>query len=126
MIEYSCRDAVATIRLAAPPRNVLSLELLEALVAAVHRAEDDPAVRGIVIAGDDSHFSAGADIQLFRAIQCDADAERISSQFQQALSAVEASPKAVVAALAGQVVGGALELAAGRAATQSHGRLHGL
>jgi 3-hydroxyacyl-CoA dehydrogenase len=112
MIDYELAEGVCVLRLSAPPLNTLTLALLESLRAALRRAIGDAAVRGIVITGGPEHFSAGADVNLFREIKTAQDAIRTSRVFQEAFGEVEDCPKPVVAALAGTVVGGAVELAA--------------
>lgn len=112
MIDYHAADGVCTLRLDAPPLNMLTLPLLESLRAAIRRAAGDAEVRGIVVTGGPEHFSAGADVNLFQQIKTAEDAIRISRAFQEAFQEVEDCPKPVLAALAGTVVGGAVELAA--------------
>jgi len=111
MIEYSVTDGLCVLRLDNPPRNAITFELLDELRAAVERANTDDNVSGIVITGGPAHFSAGADVNLFRAISTDADAVEMSRLFQEAFDVVEASSKPVATAVAGKVIGGALELA---------------
>jgi len=111
MIDYHVSDGVCVLRLNAPPLNAIDLAMLEALREAIARAGGGADVRGIVITGDAEHFSAGADVGLFRDIACQDDSIRISRRFQQAFQAVEDSPKPVVAAVAGNVIAGALEFA---------------
>jgi 3-hydroxyacyl-CoA dehydrogenase len=111
MLATEIRDGLAILRLDSPPLNTLTVQLLELLCAAVRRAEDDPAVGGIIVTGGSDHFSAGADVQLFQHIRGDDDATGLSQTFQEAFQAIEDCSKPVVAALAGTVVGGALELA---------------
>ncbi len=110
MIEFSAADGLCTLRLNAPRLNTISLTLLEQLRAAIRRANADQGVRGIVLTGGSEHFSAGADVGLFQQVAGDEDAVRISRLFQEAFQEVEDSPKPVVAAVAGRVIGGALEL----------------
>lgn len=110
-IDYSVSEGVCVLRLDGPPVNALTLATLEELTACLARAASDDAVGGIVITGREDHFSAGADIALFRDIKTSADAVRISRVFQEAFGAIEDSPKPVAAAVAGKVIGGALELA---------------
>jgi len=112
MIEYDVSDGVCLLRLNSPPLNTITFSLLEELGASIRRANSDGQVDGIVITGDSSHFSAGADINLFKEIGCREDAARTSRTFQDAFQQVEDSAKPVVAAVAGNVMGGALELAA--------------
>lgn len=71
----------------------------------------DTAVRFVVLRGDDRLFSGGADVELFHGMRTSADAVELSKCFQNAFQLIEDSPKPVIAALAGHVVGGALELA---------------
>ena len=111
VVEYNVTSGVAVLRLNAPPLNTITFELLEQLRAAIRRANDEPAVRGIVIAGNATHFSAGADLGIFRALGTREDAIRTSLIYQEAFQEVEDSGKPVVAAVAGKVSGAALELA---------------
>lgn len=111
MIEYTASDGVAIVCLQSPPVNALNQALLDDLLAALRRAADDPQVRAVVITGGPEHFSAGADLAVFRAIDSDTEAIRIAQLFQSAFQAIEDSPKPVAAALAGHVMGSGLELA---------------
>ncbi|MBN2272164.1 MAG: enoyl-CoA hydratase/isomerase family protein [Sedimentisphaerales bacterium] len=111
MIEYSKSAGIATVRLNNPPLNAIGFELLEELTAAVSRANADQDVRGIIVTGIDEHFSAGADVNIFKEIASADDAIRTSRIFQEAFDAVENSRKPCAAAMAGNVIGGALELA---------------
>jgi len=111
MIEYSVSDGICVLRLNFPPINAIGLPLLEELCSSTRRANADSDARGIIIIGDDSHFSAGADMNIFREITKAEDAVRVSRVFQEAFAAVEDSKKPVAAAMAGKVMGCALELA---------------
>jgi 3-hydroxyacyl-CoA dehydrogenase len=111
MIEYSVSDGTCVLRLASPPVNAITFALLDELVAAIRRANADAEARGIVLTGDPSHFSAGADVNLFREIDCAEDAVKMSRVFQEAFQEVEDSPKPVAAAVSGKMMGSALELA---------------
>jgi 3-hydroxyacyl-CoA dehydrogenase len=111
MIQDSVSDGICTLRLDLPPLNILTPELLDALGASIRRAGRDASVRGIVIAGRDDHFSAGADVNLFRHVAGPDDAIGLSRVFQEAFQAIEDSSKPVAATVAGRVQGGALELA---------------
>ena len=111
MIEYSKSDGICIVRLNNPPLNAIGFELLEELVAAVNRANAEEDVRGIIVTGNDDHFSAGADVNIFKEIDSAEEAVRMSRIYQEAFDAVENSPKPCAAAVAGNVIGGALELA---------------
>jgi len=111
LIAYDVSDGICVLRLDSPPLNTITFPLLEELRASVRRANADDAVRGIVITGGARHFSAGADVNLFKEIACAEDAVRASRVFQEAFGGVEGSAKPVAAAVAGKVMGSALELA---------------
>ena len=111
MVNTETIEGVCVVRLNTPPLNTITLELLSQLCQAVQQAGQDAAVRGIVITGDASRFSAGADIHLFQQVACSEDAVRLCQVFQTAFQEIEDCAKPVIAALAGTVIGGALELA---------------
>ncbi len=111
MLENCVSDGVCVLRLAAPPLNTLTLPLLEAVGDALRAAQHDDSVSAILLTGDRRQFSAGADVHLFQQIDSDQDAMRLSRTFQEAFQQLEDSPKPTGVALAGTVVGGALELA---------------
>jgi 3-hydroxyacyl-CoA dehydrogenase len=97
------RGSIALIRIDHPPVNALSFAVRSALLAAVEAAEADPEVDAIVIAGEGSHFVAGADIREF-------DFDPRSPSLNDALLRIEAATTPVVAAMHGSVLGGGLEL----------------
>jgi 3-hydroxyacyl-CoA dehydrogenase len=111
LIALSLVDGVAVLRLNAPPLNMLTRPLLDELRAALRQANADATARAIVITGGPGHFSAGADVAMFRDIKTDADAARISRAFQEVFQEIEDSAKPVTAAVVGKMMGGALELA---------------
>jgi 3-hydroxyacyl-CoA dehydrogenase len=107
-VQYELHSDVALIRLDNPPMNGLSLATRRAAVTALEQARQDPGVRAVVLMGDAKVFSSGADVKEFGS----------SLAFQgpnlsQLIRMVERSPKPVVAALGGWVMGGGLELALG-------------
>ncbi len=112
MIHHEVRHRVCVLRLDRPPLNAIDLGCLRELREALVRAAADDQVDAVIVTGSGEHFSAGADVQLFREIASPDDAVRISQEFQEAFEAFEACPKPVVAALHGRVMGGGLELAA--------------
>ena len=111
MIDYSITEGLCILRLDNPPLNAITFEMLDELRAAIVRANADGSVSSIVITGAGGGFSTGADVNIFKNIADDADAIETSRVFQEAFDAVEASGKPVAAAVAGKVIGGALELA---------------
>jgi 3-hydroxyacyl-CoA dehydrogenase len=118
IIAYSEQGDVALLELCAPRANAISFALLGELGRALRRAHDDPRVSGIVIHGGTERFSVGADLAIFRDIRRGDEAVFASRVFQETFQEIEDSSKPVIAALAGHVLGGGLELA-----MSCHGRL---
>lgn len=102
------RESVAVIRFGEAPVNSFGRATRRDLVAAVEAAASDPAVRAIVIAGNNGLFSAGADIKEFGT-----PAMLAAPNLHNVITAVESSPKPVVAAIEGTCLGGGLEVALG-------------
>jgi len=102
-------EAVALLRLNRPQvRNALNLPLRKHLAEEVTKAVADPAVRAIVLTGNDQAFAAGADIGEM------ADAGPIDIMIrnvQQYYRVVAECPKPVIVAIEGFALGGGLELA---------------
>jgi 3-hydroxyacyl-CoA dehydrogenase len=98
--------SIALIAIDYPPVNALSREVRAGLVAALDQAVADPAVRAIVLASAGASFCAGADIREF-------EAAPQPPHLTDVVQRLEDSPKPVVAALHGSVLGGGCELAAG-------------
>jgi 3-hydroxyacyl-CoA dehydrogenase len=103
---FELNGAVALLRLDNPPVNSLGHELRRSIVAALARAEDDPAVKAIVLIGSGKGFSGGADIREFGTPKSLA-----APNLHGVLRAVEESSKPVIAAIDGICMGGGLELA---------------
>jgi enoyl-CoA hydratase/carnithine racemase len=100
-------DGVAVLTLANGKVNALSTELLgEIRVAARQLTEDPPGA--VVITGGDRLFAAGADISQFGGPD---EAATIGAAFHDALDAVAAIPRFVIAAVSGYALGGGCELA---------------
>lgn len=111
MIAREILEGVCVLRLDAPPMNTLTFDALAELTGFTREADADGAIDSIVITGRPDHFSSGADIGLFEKIGGSAEAVRLSAVFQDAFAEIERCGKPVVAAVAGGMMGGALELA---------------
>jgi enoyl-CoA hydratase len=98
-----------TLRLDAPERrNALDLETMAALVAALRAADDDPAVRVVVLTGTDPAFCAGLDLAEIAAGRLElAEVARLDADPWRALQEL-ATP--TIAAVNGPAVTGGLEL----------------
>ena len=105
---YEIRGAVAVITLNNPPVNGLGYETRKAVAEAVEKAEDDAAVKAIVITGAGKAFSGGADIKEFGSPKALAEPNLLSL-----ISRVEGASKPVVAAIHTVCMGGGLELSLG-------------
>ncbi len=100
-------DGVALITLANGKVNALSTELLAEIQAAATELTNDPA-GAVVITGGGRLFAAGADISQFGGPD---EAATIGAAFHDALDAVAAIPRFVIAAVSGYALGGGCELA---------------
>ncbi len=101
-------DHVRLVRFARPEaRNALSRGLLVELAGELDRAAADPAVRAVVLTGDDRAFSAGADIKEMPdgGIPMWGQADRL-----RAWKTIERFPKPLIAAVNGWALGGGCEL----------------
>ena len=104
-------DRVALLRLNRPEAmNALSLELREALRAALVELEADDGVGAIVITGSAHAFAAGADLRLLSGWNYEEvvlNADRLRAAWHQ----LERGRKPVIAAVAGLALGAGCELA---------------
>lgn len=100
-------DGVALVRLQNGKVNSLSTEVLRQLKAAAEALTAEPA-GAVVVTGSDRIFAAGADISEFAGPD---EARTIGGLFLEALEALAAIPRMVIAAVGGPALGGGCELA---------------
>jgi len=105
---FEVKAGIAVLKFDNPPVNSLGLELRQAIVEGIERANADPTVEAIILIGAGAGFSGGADIREF-------GTPKASTQphLMTVISTVEGSAKPVIAAIGGVCMGGGLELALG-------------
>jgi 3-hydroxyacyl-CoA dehydrogenase len=108
LVSLTRQDEIAIITINNPPVNALSPGVPEGIKASVEAAQQDPAVKGIILIGGGRTFIAGADIKEFGKITS-GKGGRLS--LQPTLEAMENCPKPLVAAIHGTAFGGGLETA---------------
>jgi len=100
-------DGVALVRLQNGKVNSLSSDLLRQLRAAAEDLTANPP-GAVVVTGSERIFAAGADISEFGGAE---KGREIGTLFLEALDAVAAIPRMVIAAVSGPALGGGCELA---------------
>jgi 2-(1,2-epoxy-1,2-dihydrophenyl)acetyl-CoA isomerase len=106
---YAVDAAVATITLNRPDTlNACTVELKEALIAALDRARDDQAVRAVVLTGAGRAFCVGQDLREHAATLAagDGGVERtVREHYNVIARGIATMPKPVVAAVNGMAAG---------------------
>ncbi len=98
---------VARITLNHPPLNVIDLEMMGELLAALEQIEAMPEISAIVFAGSERAFSSGVDIPA----HAPESVRNLLTAFHGVIRAVVASKKLTIAAVRRHCLGGAAELA---------------
>jgi 2-(1,2-epoxy-1,2-dihydrophenyl)acetyl-CoA isomerase len=116
LVEPDAQDAaVAVVTLNRPQRrNALTVELKEALVAALERVAADAAVRAVVLAGSGKSFCVGQDLaEHAQALAADPATafDTVARHYNPIVLALATMPKPVVAAVNGAAVGAGLGFA---------------
>ena len=124
MIERQDHDGIRVLRLAHGKVSAMDIELGEAFIAELKAAADDP-VRGVVVTGTGSSFSAGVD--LFRLIKDGPDyGKRFLPVLDTMLRDALTFPKPLVAAVNGHAIAGGCILTAAcdrRIMAEGNGRI---
>ncbi|TAN20475.1 MAG: hypothetical protein EPN30_10135 [Actinomycetota bacterium] len=112
-IQSSLADGVAVVTLNRPEAlNALTPEMLSFLMGLLEELDANSGCRAIVLAGQPKAFSVGADLKA-RVAEYDSGGARdpLGEIVRELFSLMEKISKPVIAALAGYVLGGGLELA---------------
>lgn len=113
-VRYEVHEGVASIVLARPDkRNAMDRDVFAELADAAGRAAEDPAVRGVLLAGEGSSFSAGLDLSLLGELAgLRGEGFQDFVRFAQApMSQLARMPKPTLAAVQGHAVGAGCQLA---------------
>lgn len=112
-IEYAAAGGIARITLNRPEkRNAITSEMMAALRDALQRAEDDAAVRVLLIRGSGKDFCAGLDLSEVLNSAEDAQASLASArQLGDLYIAMRCHPKPIIAAVQGRALGGGAGIA---------------
>lgn len=109
LVRYSTEQRIAVLTINNPPVNALSVGVPEGIEQGLQRALADDSIRGVVLIGGGKTFIAGADIHELGRMA--AGELPLTDSLTRVLTALEESPKPVVAALHGTALGGGLETA---------------
>src|SRR6266478_6615043 len=107
-VDCTSEGPVAVIRLDNPPVNGLAHAVRAGILAELDRANADPAISAVVIAGAGRSFSAGADIN-----ELGTPKSLQEPNLRTVIREIERNEKPVIAAMHGVAMGGGLELALG-------------
>jgi cyclohexa-1,5-dienecarbonyl-CoA hydratase len=106
-ITVAATAPIAGITLASSPLNVLTLPMMDELLAALEEIEQQPAISAVVLTGSQRAFSAGVDIKEHTPDKV----HNMLVKFHSVIRALLASTKVTIAAVQGQCLGGGAELA---------------
>lgn len=111
-IRVTTVEGVAELRLCSgDSRNALSSAMWTELRRFAKSVARDRAVRVILLAGDETVFSSGADIREFAALRAPGATRAYDDLVESALRALEAVPQPTLACIAGPCVGAGASLA---------------
>lgn len=110
---YQSDGPIATLTFNRPEaRNAMTWEMYQALVEACDRADDDPAIRVLVLKGAGGKaFVAGTDISQFTAFRGPDDGIQYEERIDRVLDRLDRVSKATIAQIEGVAAGGGCGIA---------------
>jgi methylglutaconyl-CoA hydratase len=115
MVKYQIRERIAYITLSRPEkRNALNAEIVSRLKTAFKKAEEDSAVKVVVLKADGDVFCAGADLEYLQQLQGNSLEEnrKDSDQLAELFKIIYSLKKVVIAQINGHAIAGGCGLAA--------------
>jgi enoyl-CoA hydratase/carnithine racemase len=110
-LEREADGRIAWLRFESDHRmNVLTLPMLERMLALIEEAGSDPELRVLGVTGRPEVFSGGADLEFMRSLGDDAYRAYIMTEYEL-FRTLETLPCITIAALAGPCIGNAAEMA---------------
>jgi enoyl-CoA hydratase/carnithine racemase len=109
-VRFTRDGALGTVTLASPPLNLIGQQLISDLLAAIDQVEAAEGLRALLLRGDGTVFSAGADVALFAGMTAHQLRPLISS-FLDLGDRIERLPFPTLAAVHGTCMAGGFELA---------------
>ncbi len=109
VVKYEQQGAIAVITLSRPDRmNAFTNEVRAALLQALNNAQEDDAVRAVILTGEGRCFSAGADLKdtIDRPVT-----EILQQEYRPVQELIAAMPKPIIAAVPGSAAGIGLSVA---------------
>ncbi|VAX32665.1 Enoyl-CoA hydratase [hydrothermal vent metagenome] len=111
LVSYTEDGPIAIVTISNPPKNVLTIPLIEAFETVVEDLAKKDKIKAIVITGSGPIFIAGADIKVIASIKSPEAGEALAKRGQALFNKIEQMQKVVIAAINGYCLGGGMELA---------------
>ena len=112
-IRLEKKEGIAKISFGHPQGNCLPPELLDQLTASLVQAENDTAVRIVIISSDgDGAFCAGASLHALKELETLDEGTAFFMGFSRLINTIRKMTKFVIARIHGKVVGGGVGLVA--------------